>query len=249
MLIVPGISFSIHGFKQEIFGRDSVLFGAPSVFWFAMVSSFIYRFTKDRINNTKLIEQLKTEKIQMELNVLKAHVNPHFLFNNLNALDDLIDRDKRKAKNYLHRLSNLYRYFITSLDNDFVSLKQEWVFIDDYIYLIDERYANAYDFIKINELKSMDQYIIPPASIQSLIENVVKHNQGCIDEPLKVIIRLDKNGITVDHEKKIKTTNVKSLGTGLKNLKSRYNLLSNQHVIVEDNMHFKVTLPLIKKLN
>ncbi|MET2984550.1 sensor histidine kinase [Aureibaculum conchae] len=252
VLIVLLIKFktvlTIDAVIEEFLSRDSILFGAPSVLLFSLLFSFAYRFTKDWIINNRVIEQLKTEKIQMELNVLKSHINPHFLFNNLNALDDLIDRDKNKAKEYLHKLSKMYRYLIMNMENDIVNLQEEWSFMEDYIYLIEERYGKAYQFEKLNNLYNLYHYLIPPASLQSLIENVVKHNQGTIENPLKVVIQIDKNGLSISHIKQLKTNVANSLGTGLRNLKSRYKLLTYRDISIQDGTKFTVTLPLIKEL-
>ena len=244
---VDGSFFEALG--QEVMSNDNLIFGIPNSMWFAFALSFAYRFTKDWITNNQLIEQLKTEKITMELNLLKSQINPHFLFNNLNALDDLIDRDQQLAKQYLHKLSKMYRYSIMNMENDVVSLQEEWEFIESYIYLIEERFGSAYQFEKINELNRLDDYLIPPAALQSLLENAVKHNQGSLKEPLLIYIKATEQGISVSHLKRPKLGNVKSLGTGLKNLKARYQLLSDQEITIEDTEKYTVLLPLIKQLS
>ena len=234
--------------EVEIFARDSFLFGWVSVAWLTFVFSFAYRFTWDWMKNNRTIERLESEKIAMELSLLKSQINPHFLFNNLNALDDLIDRDTEQAKKYLHKLSKLYRYLLQSMEKDVVTLREEWEFIDDYIYLLEERFGKAYEFEKTDELKELNNYFIPPASLQSLIENAVKHNQGSISDPLKIQIDANIKGLQVSHQKKLKTSGVKSLGTGLKNLKARYYLLTNEEVRVVDDQEFSVVLPLINRI-
>lgn len=244
----PHIDPFLLAFKKEIFAKDSFLFGWVSVAWLTFVFSFAYRFTWDWMKNNRIIERLESEKLAMELSLLKSQINPHFLFNNLNALDDLIDRDKEQAKKYLHKLSKLYRYLLQSMDKDVVTLKEEWEFIDDYTYLLEERFGKAYEFEKNNELEGLNNYFIPPASLQSLIENAVKHNQGSISDPLKIRIDANINGLQVSHQKKLKTSGVKSLGTGLKNLKARYRLLTNEEVRVVDDQEFSVVLPLINRV-
>lgn len=249
VLFAPNSTVFLNTLIDTFLGRESLIFGVPNSMFFAFLLSFAYRFSKDWVINTQIIEQLKTEKIAMELNMLKAQINPHFLFNNLNALDDLIDRDQQRAKDYLHKLSNIYRYSITSIDLDVVSLQEEWAFADDYIYLIEERFDGIYQFEKINSLDRMSNYLIPPSSLQSLIENAVKHNHGSREEPLVITIQADQNGIKVSHLKKLKNTDVNSLGTGLKNLKSRYKLLTNKEIDIRDDDSFTVILPLIEEVH
>lgn len=236
------------GVYWEMFAKDSLIFGIINPVWIGFFSSSAYYFIKNWNTSSRKIEQLEMEKVTMELSLLKSQINPHFLFNNLNALDDLIDRDKKMAKEYLHRLSKILRYSISSMENDVVSLQEEWNFIDDYIYLIEERFGETYQFEKIQEIDRLDNYLIPPSSLQSLIENVVKHNQGSTSNPLKTTITISENGISVSHPKRIKKTGVHSLGTGLKNIKSRYRLLTNKEIEITDTDKFSVVLPLISEV-
>ena len=253
VLIYASLKASDHSFGDEVWteisSNASLLVGFPNFTFLALLFSFGYRFTKDWVTHQKTIEKLRTEKISMELGLLKSQMDPHFLFNNLNALDDLIDRDKEQAKAYLHRLSKIYRYNTTNMQRDVVTLIEEWAFIDDYIYLLEERFGVAYRFEKENTLGDLNHYLIPPAALQSLLENAVKHNQGSLEDPLKVSIVANEKCITVSHTKRLKPTTRSSLGTGLKNLRSRYELLSKQSIEVQDGETFTVTLPLLKALS
>lgn len=184
---------------EEFWSRDNLINGGINSMSFPLVFSFAYRFTRDWILNNRTIEKLKNEKLQMELNLLKSQVNPHFLFNNLNALDDLIDKDKNLAKEYLHKLSNMYRYSIVNMENDLVALEKEWDFMQNYIFLIEKRFGLVYQFNETIQLDDLDNYLIPPASLQGLLENVVKHNYGTPDQPLQIEINANENGIKISH--------------------------------------------------
>ena len=236
-------------FLTEFNSYDNIILGRLNPIFLCLQFSFAYRFTRDWILNNTLIDKLKAEKTEMELAFLKSQVNPHFLFNNLNTLDDLIDRNPRQAKEYLHKLSNIYRYIITTTEKDVVSLQEEWNFIDDYIYLLKERYGASYQFIKTTTTIDLHKYLIPPATLQSLIENAVKHNQGSIKNPLLITLEVYQNKISVSHKKNLKIDIPNSLGTGLKNLKSRYQFLSNKEISIINSDVFSVTLPLIKNLS
>lgn len=209
------------------------------IFLGILLSKKYYETEKDNI-------MLEKENKANQLKWLKSQIDPHFLFNNLNALDDLIDRDPQSAKKYLHKLSTLYRYLISNQEDDIISLQEEWDFIDNYIYLIQERYGKIYQFEKINQLGRLDNLLIPPASLQGLVENAVKHNQGSVDDPLKITITVDVEGVSVGHLKRPKRRVVESTGTGLKNLSIRYELLSNQKINIRNDEVFKVTLPHIQ---
>ena len=114
-----------HSFLQELSSRDSFLLGAPSAVSYGVSTSFLYRFAKDWILNTITIEKLKSAKSKSDLEALRNQVNPHFLFNSLNTLDQLIDIDSDRAKKYLHKLAHLYRYILDTGKEDLVPLQPD----------------------------------------------------------------------------------------------------------------------------
>jgi len=191
------------------------------------------------------------EKTAAELKLLKAQINPHFLFNNLNVLGALIQQDQKAAATYLKRFAALYRYLLTNKENDTVLLSEELSFIEDYIFLLKKRFGKAYDFQIQKESVDTNRVLIIPAAIQTLIENAVKHNQGAMENPLKIHILIGKKTVMVTNEIRPKfAKQVPSTGTGLDNLSTRYQLLTQIAVkINQDNGQFLVILPLIKSLN
>jgi two-component system LytT family sensor kinase len=150
-------------FPSQLVGRYSFFIGGPNSLFFAIFLSFAYKFIRDWMKHDRQIEQLEKEKMAMELNLLKSQMSPHFLFNNLNALDDLIDLDTDLAKKYLHKLSGIYRYSIVNMEQDVVSLEEEWQAIDNYIFLLEERFGEAYKFEKLNKLGNLQEILIPQA--------------------------------------------------------------------------------------
>ncbi|MFT5619603.1 MAG: two-component system LytT family sensor kinase [Arenicella sp.] len=80
------------------------------------------------------------------------------------------------------------------------------------------------------------------------MENAVKHNQGNISEPLLVSILAEEAGISISNPKILKSNQENSLGTGLKNLNAKYKILSKKPISIEDGIHFKVILPLIREI-
>ncbi len=235
-------------FERANTDRDSLLFGSPSPAWYALLFSFAYRFTKDWFVNRRKIERLETERLRNELVHLKAQINPHFLFNNLNTLDCLIDEDPPLAKSYLHKMGRLYRYLLISAEQDTVPLSEELSFADDYIFLLKERFGGAYIFENQFEKSAIAGWLIPPASIQTLIENVVKHNQASPNNPLLTMIRLNANQVEIAHEKRPKSGLTESLGTGLNNLNTRFLLICQQPIAVTDGDRFVVALPLMNAI-
>jgi sensor histidine kinase YesM len=194
-------------------------------------------------------ELLKTQKLQKEneLKLLRSQIDPHFLFNNLNTLDSLIDSDSNKAKEYINRLSLIYRYLIQTKDAEVMELSKEIQFAENYIFLIETRFGNDYKFILKNETSNSEKFI-PTGALQTLLENVVKHNKAGTKN-ITTEITISDSWLTVKNNK-TKNPNKDSLGTGLQNLQTRYELLSDKKVDIKDaNTQFVVSIPIIQLSN
>ncbi|HFC00306.1 MAG TPA: histidine kinase [Phaeodactylibacter sp.] len=191
---------------------------------------------------------VEKEKKEAELRFLKSQIDPHFLFNNLNTIDSLIDSNPKRAKIYLNKLSQLYRYLISSKDFEVVPLEDELEFAQNYMYLIESRYGDAYLFEIKNKITGSNNFLIPPGALQTLLENIVKHNHGSSSAPIKTNINITNKTITVSNNIKAKNGRVDSTGIGLTNLKARYQLLTDQDILIESNEDFIVKLPTIKEV-
>ena len=191
------------------------------------------------------ILQIQKKQRESELKLLQAQLSPHFLFNNLNTLDALVDSKPEKAKKYISNLSSLYRYLIKSKDEEMVSLQDEIAMIQNYFYLIETRFGDAYIF-KINKQINLNDSYLPTGALQILIENVVKHNKIVNEIPITTTIEVQETKIVVTNNKTETSKKTESFGTGLKNLKERYQLIFDKEILIIDNeQHFQVILPLI----
>ncbi len=198
---------------------------------------FYYRRNKlqqDKLN--KYNQALAESKIIQ----LKNQINPHFLFNNLNVLDQLIEEDKNTASDFLNNFAELYRVVLEVSDKKLIPLKEEIAFAKKYFYLMQQKYGNAYKLV-FNIQK--EEGFIVPMTLQLLIENAIKHNIGSSQNP--VVIEVDcKNKIKISNTLKPKQKIDLKSGKALKNLKTQYMLLSNQKInILKDENTFTVTIP------
>ncbi|CAM1365093.1 sensor histidine kinase [Tenacibaculum xiamenense] len=197
-------------------------------------------------NNLLLIEKQQKEN---ELKLLRSQIDPHFLFNNLNTLDSLIDIDPEKAKEYINRLSLIYRYLIQTKDSEVMELSEELNFAENYIFLIKTRFENDYVFNVNSEGTDTTDSFLPTGAIQTLLENVVKHNKPN-KTPIYATIKIDDKVLSIVNTKSDLKPGHISFGTGLDNLKIRYSHLSNKEIlIINTEKEFKVTVPLIKLTN
>jgi sensor histidine kinase YesM len=129
---------------------------------------------------------LESEKLKAELNAMKQQINPHFLFNSLNTLIDLIEDNQEKAVEFVRSFSNLYRIVLQSTRHNLIPLKDELTFLNYCWELLKMRFN---DTVQLNIVlpDEMLDYHIPPLSLQLLVENAVKHNQFSRNQPLVVI--------------------------------------------------------------
>ena len=160
-------------------------------------------------------EKLEKEKLKAELQQLKGIVNPHFLFNNLNSLSSLIAEDPVKAQDFLDELTKVFRYLLRNNETELTTLAQELDFIHSYYRLLQIRYGEAISMdIRID--KPSEQLMIPPLTLQLLIENAVKHNRLQKDEPLRIeLFTQPGNKLTVRNNLLKKDGKVESTGVGL----------------------------------
>ena len=186
---------------------------------------------------------LQTEKLKFELESMKQQINPHFLFNSLNTLIDLIEEDQKKAVRFVRIFSNLYRVVLQSSRRDFILLEDELKFLTDYWELLKIRFNGAVNLV-IHIPEDKFKALIPPLSLQFLIENAVKHNKATNDNPLFIEIYEYNNSIVIQNKISPKRFAAHGEGLGLKNLQKRFSLLFSPIEYSVENELFKVILPL-----
>jgi LytS/YehU family sensor histidine kinase len=192
-------------------------------------------------------EKFKKETLKSQFDNLKNHLDPHFLFNNLNILSALIDKDKNESKMFLDKFADVYRSLLKSKEEDLIALQDELDFINAYIYLLKTRFEENVIF-NINVGKGNLYKMIPPLTLQLLIENAIKHNIISEKKPLIVDVTSDGNSVKVCNslnERKDKL--VEASGSGLDNIRSRYAYFSERDIeVVKSEDEFCVTIPLIE---
>lgn len=203
--------------------------------------SFFKEIQKER----KINSRLREEKLATELNALRSHVDPHFLFNSFNVLSGLIDEDSEKAQKFLAGLSKIYRYILEKRDEDTSSLHEELAFSDEYIDLQKMRFENSILIEKRISEDAMNRKV-PSLTLQLLLENAIKHNGFSDTEPLKIVMTEKDNYLSVSNNVKPRKNISESSKMGLSNIKERYRLLVQEEIEVkETGESFTVKIPLI----
>ncbi len=235
------------------------LLNMKGAYTFAMISTFLssvcassfylQSYIKARDEKQALEMALMKEKeivLQSQLNSLKLQINPHFMFNNFNNLLELIEEDTELAGKFLSNLSKVYRYIITNLDRNLIPVADEIKFLDSYLYLMKVRHDEGV-IAKINPEIRQYKGFLPPAVLQLLVENAIKHNSFSLEHPLVIDINLSDDYITVSNLKQPLMSPIESTSLGLKNITERYALLCDKKVKIENAENFySVSLPIIK---
>ena len=196
-------------------------------------------------------ERLEKESAVARLDSLRRQVDPHFLFNSLNALTSLVEEnDPARAVRFIRQLSQVYRYVLDSQSHELVPLADELRFAESYLFLqktrLDEALQPIFDLPAPAE---MARFLLPPLALQLLLENAIKHNTALQASPLQVRVSLDvaARTLTVRNTRRPRRLAPgEASGLGLKNLVARYSFLTSQPVAInEADGEFIVTLPLL----
>jgi two-component system LytT family sensor kinase len=191
-------------------------------------------------------EKLKRENAESKYQALNNQVNPHFLFNSLNTLTSLIVQSQEQSLEFVHRFSAVYRYVLDTSDKTVVEVNEEIQFIHSYLHLQEARHGDSLK-TSIN-IKSEDlSKLIPPLSMQLLIENALKHNEISKSHPIHVNIFSEGKNLIVENNYQPRKEKLNDTGKGLKNLEERYAYLCEEKPFFGlKNEKFVAKIPLLE---
>ena len=208
-----------------------------------LFKGFISWYSEIRIK-----EQLIQKNLKTELALLKAQINPHFLFNTINNIDILIGKDAKAASAYLKQLSEIMRFMLYDVSSDFILLTKELEYIKKYIDLQRIRTANEkyVNFILLGDTKEL---MIAPAIFIPFIENAFKHSTNKkIENAINIRIEIIENDLSFScinfFDNSNSFTQEKS-GLGIDLIKQRLQLLyKDKHEldIIKTDNRFEVKL-------
>jgi LytS/YehU family sensor histidine kinase len=189
-------------------------------------------------------EKAERERDKFRLQALENQLSPHFVFNNFSILADLIEVDPKRASSYLMNLSRVYRYTLQHLDHSTVSLQEELEFLMRYLALLKQRLGEGIQ-VRIADEVMHHEGQLPPAALQMLIENAIKHNEHTTARPLVIDVTTDGLCISVSNKKQPITTG-ESTHVGQHNIAERYRLLTDKKVVIRETADdYCVKIPLI----
>ena len=191
-------------------------------------------------------EKLRTEMLASQYQSLKDQLNPHFLFNSLNVLSNLVYEDADRSAEFILKLSKIYRYVLEVQQEELVALEKELDFARNYLELQKIRFEENLVF-SIN-VAFKTRFYLPPLSLQLLLENAIKHNEASQENPLFIRIDLKEEELWISNTYQPKSHQSEpSTGIGLANIMKRYEILSDRQINVTQTAdEFLVRLPLLK---
>lgn len=249
MRLVESLIFGVNR-VQEI--TPSSLKVAASVFILFTITFVISIIGHNYHNSLKFFlyenERLKREKLEFNYAALQDQLNPHFLFNSFSTLLALISDENREAKEFAFNISEVYRYVLKSSKLKVIKVKEELVFIENYIAIQKQRLGQGLIVSISMSVESLEK-MVPPLCLQYLVENCIKHNIAKDNMPLNIRIYDSDGYIYVINNLQPKVSTY-STNSGLKNIIRRFEYLTgNSDVKVEKTQNeFIVKIPLIDKI-
>ncbi len=211
--------------------------------------------------NKRIKNELKSEKLDMELRFLKSQMTPHFLFNALNNIYSLVYIKDEKAPLSVLKLSDMLRYVMVDCQVDLISIDKEIKYIDAYIDFHQMSMENKSNVIFDKKIMNPD-FKIPPMILQPLVENSFKHSRLVNDpngyvhfyilQENKDLIFIARNSINAYSTSLVDSNKKQQAGIGLTNVKKRLELYYGNNysfnVNQEDNSYV-VTIKIGDKFN
>lgn len=170
-------------------------------------------------------EQLQKENILSRYETLKNQLNPHFLFNCLNALASLVYDDPELAEDFIAKMTKVYRYLLDHREEVLVELSQELAFMRDYFFLQKTRFGDNLQ-LTVNLAPEVHHKMVPPLTLQLLLENAIKHNIISQEQPLLIEVYTEGEFLILRNNMQQRIKEVASTGIGLQNLEKRYGYLA-----------------------
>jgi two-component system, LytTR family, sensor kinase len=244
LLVYDYFSFLGYRYSENDFLKSYFTLVVMNIF-LTFLNEGVYRFENLRATVIET-EKLKTEYMHSQLLGLKSQMNPHFLFNGLNTLSSLIHEDADKAEEFLDHMSKVYRYLLRNNEERLVSIGTELSFVRSYYFLLKARHADGLE-IKTEVPAFYLDHLIPPLTLQMIIENTINNNSISRSMPLGILITANNDCLEISHtiQPKMNTTEEEE---AFENIKNKYWLLCQKHVSTVIVGHErKISLPLIPK--
>jgi sensor histidine kinase YesM len=229
---------------QSVLVTNALIITVVNIILITILEGWLF-FSEGALSRQRA-DRLEKELSQIRFEVLKSQINPHFMFNSLNVLSGLIEKDVVKAQLFIDEFSHVYRYVLETIEKPVVTLGEELGFVRSYMQLQQIRYGEALG-LSVNIPAEILGMLMPPLSLQLVLENTVKHNIVNPTKPLNIVISFEDDWLLVSNNIQLKISSYNSTGIGQNNLVRRYELVGDRipQFTVNTN-YYTAKLPLIK---
>ncbi|MBC7874486.1 MAG: histidine kinase, partial [Ferruginibacter sp.] len=238
----------IHFRIKTPFWKNSWFWAGLAILGFGLTLFFLQR--RERERQQKAIEKITTEKklAELEMQALKAQINPHFVFNCLNSIKGFIyEKDYVQADKYLDKFSELLRSTMDNADASIISLEEEIKYLDTYLQLEKLRFGDKFEY-RIHTEPGIDltQAFVPAMLLQPYVENAIRHGVRFLEnkkgkiritarkEQGILICEIDDNGIGREKAQQLKSEkHIEYQSRGMQLSKRRAELYNIQQEVTD----------------
>ncbi|MBK9760747.1 MAG: histidine kinase [Flavobacteriales bacterium] len=212
------------------------------------VAAIVILLLRARDARLRLKERMEKEKVHFQMEVLRSQVNPHFLFNSFNTLIELIEEAPSKAVKHVEQLSDFFREILQVRDKELIPLRDELRLVDTYFFLEQRRFGDRI-VLRTSVVQSALDALVPPLTVQLLVENALKHNRATDEEPLIVTISTTRDELTVSNPYRPRETAAKSTGFGVNSIRQRFSAVTQRETFIgQEGDNFVARVPLIPSI-
>lgn len=195
----------------------------------------------------ELESELSRMKREVRLAEVRRRVTPHFLFNSISVSIGLVTQEPSTAMRFLNLLAKMYRYLLKYGGQQYVSIERELELMTQYYELMNLRHFECLRLDVSDKMRRLSGYVLPPLSLQGILENAIKHNVHTQETPLTVKFDTDGEYIIVSNKIAPLTSETESFHIGMENINETMRLLFDKQIdVVNDGDTFTVKIPLIK---
>ena len=206
-----------------------------------LLVAVLYLLYRLRVRQIRQRANLDKKLAQTEMKALHAQMNPHFIFNCLNSIREMIlNNENKQASHYLNKFAQLIRITLNQSSKPFVSLQNTIDYLQRYLEMEKIRASNFTHSIEVDEALNQDEIVLPPMLIQPFIENAIWHGVSSPDQPMKIDLRFKKDnrqllciieddGIGIETSLKQKETQLGHDSWGINNIRQRIRVLNEKY--------------------
>lgn len=243
LVVIVSMPMLSIGADMRTFQNNTILIGLLTIVALIGLSALLQLRWRREYN---LRRKAEGDALKLQLQHIENRINPHFLFNSLNSLYALIERRPTTARKFVLSLSRVYRNMLEVHTDALATLESELEFTQEYFFLQKIRFAEQIE-MRVDIEPDCRELKIPALSLQTLLENAIKHNQITPDNPLLITIYTKGRLLVIENNfTPREVSHENSFGLGLERIRTIYKLYSNEQMKVEvDEKMFRCQLPLI----